>query len=79
MHPPGGSLGRKDALLVKVTKPNQDLRFDVPVIGEKTIAVASEAKLRIVACEANRTLFLDRAAVCRAAVGAGITLYGASE
>jgi DUF1009 family protein len=75
----GGSLGRKDALLVKVTKPNQDLRFDVPVIGEKTIAVASEAKLRIVACEANRTLFLDRAAVCRAAVGAGITLYGASE
>jgi UDP-2,3-diacylglucosamine hydrolase len=75
----GGSLGRKDAVLVKVSKPNQDLRFDVPVIGEKTIAVASEAKLRIVACEADRTLLLDSAAVCCAAVQAGITLFGATE
>ncbi|HEY5704284.1 MAG TPA: UDP-2,3-diacylglucosamine diphosphatase LpxI [Terrimicrobiaceae bacterium] len=75
----GGSLARKDAVLVKVTKPNQDMRFDVPVIGEKTIAVGREAKLKIIACEANCTLLLDSPAVCRAASKAGITLYGISE
>ena len=72
----GGKLGRKDAILVKVTKPDQDMRFDVPVIGETTIEVASEAKLKVIACEASRTLLLDRPAVCRAAEHAGIALYG---
>jgi DUF1009 family protein len=75
----GGSLGRKDAVLVKVTKPHQDMRFDVPVIGEMTIEVAREAKLKILACEANCTLLLDSPAVCGAASEAGITLYGISE
>ena len=75
----GGSLGRKDAVLVKVTKPHQDMRFDVPVIGEMTIAVAREARLKILACEANCTLLLDSPAVCRAASEGGITLYGISE
>ena len=75
----GGNLGGKGAILVKVTKPNQDLRFDVPVIGETTIEVAREAKIKAIACEANRTLLLDRPAVCQAATGAGITLYGISR
>lgn len=75
----GGKLGRKDAILVKVTKPNQDMRFDVPVIGETTIEVASEAKLKVIACEANRTLLLDSPAVCRAAEHAGIALYGIAQ
>jgi UDP-2,3-diacylglucosamine hydrolase len=75
----GGSLGRKDAILVKVTKPNQDMRFDVPVIGETTIEVASEAKLKVIACEANCTLLLDSPAVCRAATHAGVTLYGIAK
>ncbi len=75
----GGSLGSKDAILVKVTKPGQDMRFDVPVIGERTIAVAREAKLKAIACEANCTLLLDSPAVCRAAAEAGITLQGVSE
>lgn len=75
----GGRLGRKDAILVKVAKPDQDMRFDVPVIGETTIDVASEAKLKVVACEAECTLLLDRPAVCRAATHAGVTLYGISK
>ena len=75
----GGSLGRKDAILVKVTKPNQDMRFDVPVIGETTIEVASEAKLKVIACEANCTLLLDSPAVCRAATHAGVALYGIAK
>jgi UDP-2,3-diacylglucosamine hydrolase len=75
----GGSLGGKGAILVKVTKPNQDMRFDVPVIGERTIEVAREAKIKAIACEANRTLLLDRPVVCRAAQHAGVTLYGISR
>jgi DUF1009 family protein len=75
----GGSLASKDAILVKVTKPGQDMRFDVPVIGERTVAVAREAKLKVIACEANCTLLLDSPAVCRAAADAGITLQGVSE
>jgi UDP-2,3-diacylglucosamine hydrolase len=75
----GGKLGGKGAILVKVTKPNQDMRFDVPVIGETTIEVAREARIKAIACEANRTLLLDSPAVCRAAQDAGVTLYGISR
>jgi DUF1009 family protein len=56
----GGRLARKGAVVVKVSKPNQDLRFDVPVIGPQTIAVAAEAKVRVIAVEAGLTLLLDR-------------------
>lgn len=56
----GGRLGNgKDVSLVKVSKPNQDMRFDVPVIGPKTIESCKEAGVRVIAVEAGRTLFLD--------------------
>lgn len=74
----GGALGKQEAVMVKVTKPNQDMRFDVPVIGERTIEVAKEAQLKIIAVEAQRTILLDRNAVAAAATNAGITLYGVS-
>jgi len=75
----GGALGREKAVMVKVTKPNQDMRFDVPVVGDQTITVANEAKVKAIAVEANCTLLLDRPKVCAAAEAAGITLYGISE
>jgi UDP-2,3-diacylglucosamine hydrolase len=46
--------------MIKVAKPNQDMRFDVPVIGVETIKVAAEAKLRVIAVEAGKTLLLGR-------------------
>lgn len=55
----GGELGRKDAILVKVSKPNQDLRFDVPVIGPLTLEAARAAKLRVIGVEAGQTLILE--------------------
>jgi DUF1009 family protein len=58
-----GMLAREGAVMVKVAKPNQDMRFDVPVVGVETIRVAAEAKLRIIAIEAGKTLLLDRAAI----------------
>jgi DUF1009 family protein len=59
----GGSLAREGAVMVKVAKPNQDMRFDVPVIGVETVRVAAEAKLRVIAIEAGKTLLLERDAV----------------
>lgn len=72
----GGALGRGDATMVKVSKPAQDLRFDVPVIGEITLQTAHEAGLRRIGVEAGRCLLLDRSAVLRRADALGLTLYG---
>jgi DUF1009 family protein len=72
----GGALGRKDAVLVKVSKPRQDLRFDVPVIGLQTLLAAAEARVRVVAIEAGKTLLLDRDAMTAEAERRGITIYG---
>ena len=72
----GGSLGKKNAIVIKVTKPNQDMRFDVPVIGTETLRVASEAKARAIAVEAGRTLLLEKATLIDLADDAKISLVG---
>jgi UDP-2,3-diacylglucosamine hydrolase len=59
----GGALAREGAVMVKVAKPNQDMRFDAPVIGVETIHVAAEAKLRVIAVEAGKTLLLEHNAI----------------
>lgn len=56
----GGTLGKKDASMVKVSKPNQDLRFDVPVIGPLTLQTAREANLRAIGIESGKTLLLEK-------------------
>jgi UDP-2,3-diacylglucosamine hydrolase len=75
----GGTLARGEAVVVKVSKPNQDFRFDVPVIGCQTIEVAGEAGVKMLAVEAARTLLLDSAAVKAAADHCQITIYGIDE
>jgi UDP-2,3-diacylglucosamine hydrolase len=70
----GGALGHKGAVMVKVAKPNQDMRFDVPVIGVETIRVAVEAKLRVIAIEAGRTLLLERDQIADIAERARISI-----
>jgi DUF1009 family protein len=59
----GGELAGSGAVMVKVAKPGQDMRFDVPVIGVETMRVAAEAKLRVIAVEAEKTLLLERDAI----------------
>jgi UDP-2,3-diacylglucosamine hydrolase len=59
----GGALAREGAVMVKVAKPKQDMRFDVPVIGVETIRAAAEARLRVIAVEAGKTLLLERDAI----------------
>jgi len=70
----GGALAREGAVMIKVAKPNQDMRFDVPVIGVETIKVAAEAKLRVIAVEAGKTLFLEREAIVDLAKRANISI-----
>jgi DUF1009 family protein len=61
----GGALGHGGATMAKVSKPNQDLRFDVPVIGPHTIETAVAAGISAVVIEAGRTLLLGKDEVVR--------------
>ena len=70
----GGKLAGKDAVMIKVAKPNQDMRFDVPVIGVETIRIAAEAKLRVIAVEAGKTLLLERDAIVDLASRSNISI-----
>lgn len=60
--------------VVKVAKPNQDMRFDVPVVGVRTIETMREAGATCLALEADRTLLFDRAAIVTLADQAGISV-----
>lgn len=63
----GGRLGNGEAVLVKVCKPNQDFRFDVPSVGVRTIETMSRYKVRALAIEAQRTVVFDRSEMIRLA------------
>jgi len=61
-------------VVVKVSKPNQDMRFDVPVVGLKTIEVMRRSNATALAIDAGRTLLFDRAALIHSADEAGISI-----
>ncbi len=67
-------LGGEKSVVVKVAKPNQDFRFDVPVIGTNTVDILKENKVRVMAIEAGVTLILDREEVVKKAQDAGVTI-----
>jgi DUF1009 family protein len=70
----GGALGGRNAIMVKVAKPNQDMRFDVPVIGVETIGIAVAAHLRVIAVEPGRTLLLEKEALLGLAARSNISI-----
>ncbi len=74
----GGALGQGGAVAVKVTKPNQDMRFDIPCIGPETIAALRESRITALAVEAGRTLLLAREEILAAADEAGIAIEAVS-
>jgi DUF1009 family protein len=75
----GGRLGKGDVVLVKVSKPDQDFRFDVPVIGTRTMESARDNGVKVIACEARRTLLLDKKLVIEQATRWKISLFAADE
>jgi hypothetical protein len=62
--------------VVKVAKPNQDMRFDVPVVGVPTIEAMVAAGATCLCVEAGRTLVFDRERMMAAADAAGIAIVG---
>jgi DUF1009 family protein len=72
----GGELGRGEATVIKVSKPNQDLRFDVPVIGPATLETAHTAGIHAIAVEAGQTLLLEKEKTLSLASEKRITLCG---
>jgi len=64
----------RELTVVKIAKPNQDMRFDVPVVGVKTIEVMHRAGATCLALDAGKCLLLDGKAVISAADSANITI-----
>lgn len=75
----GGELAKDGAVVVKRCKPQQDLRFDLPAIGPRTIEVMASVKATVLAVEAGRTVILDREAVLEKAGSFGIALVGIKQ
>lgn len=75
----GGALGKGEATMVKVSKPNQDMRFDVPVVGPDTITTAAGAGVDVIAVEAGMTLILDQSEVFRRCVEMKVSLLALKD
>jgi hypothetical protein len=69
-----GKLVRGGIIVVKVAKPKQDMRFDIPVIGLNTIKKLIKAGAKCLAIEADKTLFIDRDLSVRLADKKGIAI-----
>ncbi|MDI6869809.1 MAG: UDP-2,3-diacylglucosamine diphosphatase LpxI [Bacillota bacterium] len=72
----GGELGRGGSVAVKVAKPRQDPRFDVPTVGPETLVTMASAGISCLAVEAGATFLVDRPAVGRLAEEHGLSVVG---
>ena len=72
----GGDLAKEGAVVVKRSKPQQDMRFDLPAVGPRTIEVMASVKASVLAIEAGRTVLLDREIMLEKAKSARIAIVG---
>ncbi len=75
----GGSLANEKAVVVKVKKPHQDFRFDLPATGVKTIETLASVHGAVLAVEAGQSLLFDPDTMIKAADKAGIVVVGVKE
>jgi DUF1009 family protein len=75
----GGRLAGSEAVVVKVSKPGQDMRFDVPAVGLGTIQTMVAARCSALALEAGKTLIFDRPEMIALADESGITVVSRSS
>jgi DUF1009 family protein len=71
-----GQLAGAGTRIIKVAKPNQDMRFDVPVVGVATIRAMQAAGATVLSIDAGRTLMIDGDAIIAAADAGGIAIVG---
>jgi len=69
-----GKIARPGMTVIKVAKPSQDMRFDIPVIGLKTVQSLIKAGAKCLAIEADKTLFIDRQAAVKLADRKGLVI-----
>jgi len=74
-----GDLAEDGIVVVKVSKPKQDMRFDVPVIGKRTFENLVKVKARALCVTANQTIFMDQKESLALAEKHGITVYAWDE
>jgi len=72
----GGSLGKSGCVVVKVSKPQQDMRFDVPAVGVDTIHCLHQVSGTVLAVEAGKTILLEKESLLRQADLYGISVVG---
>jgi len=75
----GGALAGDGAVVLKVSKPQQDMRFDVPVVGLDTIKAMRDVKARVLAVESGKSIILDRKRLIEEAGKAGMVIVGVSD
>ncbi|MBQ9688616.1 LpxI family protein, partial [bacterium] len=56
----GAKLAKKNAAVIKVAKPSQDKRFDIPAVGLRTLKTMKKYKANLLAVEANETIIVDQ-------------------
>lgn len=71
-----GRLAGEGTTVVKVSKPGQDMRFDVPVVGPGTLEAMREARTSVLALDAGRTLVIEKAAFLERAEEDGVAVWG---
>ena len=71
-----GAIAGAGVVVVKVAKPRQDMRFDVPVVGRGTLLAMAEAGARTLAVDAGKTLLIDKAEFLAEADGRGLAVWG---
>ncbi len=72
----GGQLSHGGAVVVKVSKPNQDLRFDLPCVGQETLASMKAVSSVVLGVEADKTMMLSKDELIQAADRDGISIVG---
>jgi len=75
----GGDLAGSGAVVVKVSKPQQDMRFDVPVVGLDTLRSMIGVQARVLAIESGKSIILKREKLIKEAEKAGIAIVGVSD
>lgn len=75
----GGNLSGGGAVVIKVSKPHQDMRFDVPVVGVDTIKTMSEVKARVLCIESNKCILLNKEHMIEEAKNYKISIIGYSD
>jgi UDP-2,3-diacylglucosamine hydrolase len=75
----GGTLAKEKSVVVKVSKPNQDLRFDMPSVGLETVKAMNKVKASVLAVEAYKTLIFDKIEMINFANDNGISIISSES